>query len=78
MKLLIIINISINLLILSSCNINKLNKIETIKNELQELVNQVLITNDKDKINDYNNKLTEYNKENHNIIKFLNQLNKFI
>ena len=55
-----------------------MNKIETIKNELQELVNQVLITNDKDKINDYNNKLTEYNKENHNIIKFLNQLNKFI
>lgn len=70
-------NISINERDITAFN-NKLNKIETIKNELQELVNQVLITNDKDKINDYNNKLTEYNKENHNIIKFLNQLNKFI
>lgn len=70
-------NISINEHDITAFN-NKLNKIETIKNELQELVNQVLITNDKDKINDYNNKLTEYNKENHNIIKFLNQLNKFI
>ena len=70
-------NISINKRDITAFN-NKLNKIETIKNELQELVNQILITNDKDKINDYNNKLTEYNKENHNIIKFLNQLNKFI
>ena len=70
-------NISINEHDITAFN-NKLNKIETIKNELQELVNQVLITNDKDKINDYNNKLTEYNKENNNIIKFLNQLNKFI
>ena len=70
-------NISINERDITAFN-NKLNKIESIKNELQELVNQVLITNDKDKINDYNNKLTEYNKENHNIIKFLNQLNKFI
>ncbi len=70
-------NISINERDITAFN-NKLNKIETIKNELQELVNQILITNDKDKINDYNNKLTEYNKENHNIIKFLNQLNKFI
>ena len=39
---------------------------------------QHLIINDKDKINEYNNKLTEYNKENHNIIKFLNQLNKLV
>ena len=70
-------NISINERDITAFN-NKLNKIESIKNELQELVNQILITNDKDKINDYNNKLTEYNKENHNIIKFLNQLNKFI
>lgn len=57
---------------------NKMNKIETIKNELQELVNQLLIINDKDKINEYNNKLTEYNKENHNIIEFLNQLDQYV
>ena len=70
-------NISINKHDLTVFN-NKMNKIETIKNELQELVNQVLKTKDKDKINEYNNKLTEYNKENHNIIKFLNQLNKLV
>lgn len=70
-------NISINERDITAFN-NKLNKIETIKNELQELVNQVLKTKDKDKINEYNNKLTEYNKENHNIIKFLNQLNKLV
>ena len=29
-------------------------------------------------VDEYNNKLTEYNKENHNIIKFLNQLNKLV
>lgn len=57
---------------------NKMNKIESIKNELQELVNQLLIINDKDKINEYNNKLTEYNKENHNIIEFLNQLDQYV
>ena len=70
-------NISINERDITAFN-NKMNKIETIKNELQELVNQVLKTKDKDKINEYNNKLTEYNKENHNIIKFLNQLNKLV
>lgn len=70
-------NISINERDITAFN-NKLNKIETIKNELQELVYQVLKTKDKDKINEYNNKLTEYNKENHNIIKFLNQLNKLV
>lgn len=70
-------NISINKHDLTVFN-NKMNKIESIKNELQELVNQLLIINDKDKINEYNNKLTEYNKENHNIIEFLNQLDQYV
>ena len=70
-------NISINKYDITVFN-NKMNKIETIKNELQELVNQLLIINDKDKINEYNNKLTEYNKENHNIIEFLNQLDQYV
>lgn len=70
-------NISINKHDLTVFN-SKMNKIETIKNELQELVNQLLIINDKDKINEYNNKLTEYNKENHNIIKFLNYLDQYV
>lgn len=70
-------NISINKHDLTVFN-NKMNKIETIKNELQELVDQLLIINDKDKINEYNNKLTEYNKENYNIIEFLNQLDQYV
>lgn len=70
-------NISINKHDITVFN-NKMNKIESIKNELQKLVNQLLIINDKDKINEYNNKLTEYNKENHNIIEFLNQLDQYV
>ena len=70
-------NISINEYDITAFN-NKMNKIETIKNELQEIVNEVLKIIDKDKINEYNNKLTEYNKENHNIIEFLNQLDQYV
>ena len=41
MKLLIIINISINLLILSSCNINKLNKIDNKLNTTKKQLDMI-------------------------------------